>query len=462
MRVEHAVLATVLAGLAPSARAACVPPSMDPCTVLSTDADLSIEGRPQETWGIGDWGVEVADFDTDGVPDLIISGGYDSGSAYIVYGAQSGVLLAGRGTRLTSAGPRGELSLGVGVGDANGDGTADAIVGADGVREQSAYLFLGPITANRDVAEADARLVGPRWGATGRNPLLAPDFDGDGQREIVLDDQRDLHGSRGSVFVIPGDVTGRVDAETAATHTYWGHRRPDFFGVDTEPIGDRNGDGIDDLALASHGAVFLVDGGGVGGVFDVTDAASVTIGHPNESGVNFKPPGFSLAAADYDGDGTSDLFVGDTTGGRSTGAVGCFRGPVSHDLPGTAAADTAWLSTPDDRDSRTGYLVGVSVAVGDVDGDAAPDVVMGAIARGPADAGVVYLQLGPATGTIEAAELLTFQSPSVDKLGDAVATIPDWTGDGADEIVMSAPDATNASGEVTGEVYVFFSDSLFP
>src|SRR6185436_4731438 len=103
--------------------------------------------------------------------------------------------------------------------------------------------------------------------------------------------------------------------------------------------------------------------------------------------------GWSLAAGDYDGDGTSDVIVGapyvEDSGGLRQGNVRSFSGPVTGLVP-VADAATTWEG---EQGAALGSRLGQAVAVGDADGDGANDVLMGDTLGGPAGLGATYLQL---------------------------------------------------------------------
>jgi hypothetical protein len=73
----------------------------------------------------------------------------------------------------------------------------------------------------------------------------------------------------------------------------------------------------------------------------------------------------------------------------------------------------------------------------------------------------VYVQLGYATGVVDAATLFQFQAPHVVDtayLGVSITPIPDWTGDGGSELALGARGVDGASTEDAGAVYVFYSE----
>ena|SRR5436190_10229348 len=96
-------------------------------------------------------------------------------------------------------------------GDPNGDANADLLVGATSTSD--AYLFLGPITAARDVMDADADFGTSKSTEIGRQVELGPDFDGDGLDDVFLGAPYPSPGSRGRVCV---GVAGAKDDDTDA------------------------------------------------------------------------------------------------------------------------------------------------------------------------------------------------------------------------------------------------------
>lgn len=219
------------------------------------------------------------------------------------------------------------------LGDLDGDGIDELVLGGlDAVLVVPSDI-IGE-TPVRDVTYAEIRGSGSEQHA---QLLDMDDLDGDGALDLlVLDDCGD---SRTCAWVVPGSVAGEVRAAATALGG-WDRPTPIEGGGPLRfgaAPGDVTGDGTPDvlLSLPSHscagsrdGAVFLVPGppGGMQGV--AAAAAAMLCGGSDtvaSGGVD------SLGGADLDGDGWSDIYVGDWHYRDRVGRV--------------SAVDGAWLAT---------------------------------------------------------------------------------------------------------------------
>ncbi len=186
----------------------------------------------------------------------------------------------------------------------------------------------------------------------------------------------------------------------------------------------------------------------------LTPADLTVIGANNGDNV-----GYAVATGDINGDGVHDLIIGapfaDTAGGVNAGKVYVIYGrrnlPSSIDLSTTPPTFT--VSGP-----TGGELSGFRVATGDINGDGIDDLVMGAPLAAPAGrrlAGKVYVVFGGST--LPAINLTVLGRSASDVLGVAVA-VGDLNGDGVGDLIMSAPGAE----PIIGHIYVVYGSHNWP
>jgi hypothetical protein len=267
------------------------------------------------------------------------------------------------------------------------------------------------------------------------------DHDGDGLTDVAVTDRWTYGSTLFHVYVMTGAASGTVTLASDSTYIY-GNVGNNWLGWSMASVDDTTGDGIADLALGDpfyggagdeQNAVYILPGGQEPGSYSVEAAVGTLATSTGDDGF-----GQAMAAADRDGDGYTDVLVG------AWGRVYEFRGPLT-DLRDVGDADASW--------EGEAMEFGLSIAAdGDVDGDGQTDALFGAPA--PYDPSAVYVQLGPASGSLDAADLPTFDAGG-SFIGSEVAFVPDWTGDGEPEIAIS-----DEWGSNKGRVGVFFSEAF--
>ena len=241
--------------------------------------------------GEGNAGVRVAvgDVNGDGTPDIVVGEGPGGTPQVRVFDGKTGNPFSGTlGSFLAFPGGF-HGGVFVAAGDVNGDGCADVIVGADaGPRSPLVKVFSG-----RD-GSLLLRIAAYGAGFRGGVRVAAADIDGDGRSEIVT-----APGPGGPVNVKVFDGTGTAVRFIPAFN-------PTFKGGIFVAAGDLNGDGKSEIFA----------GPGQGG-FPIVKIFNPTTGAAANAFLAFSPGfrrGVHVGAGDINSDGRSDIWVG--TGGR--------------------------------------------------------------------------------------------------------------------------------------------------
>ncbi|MDP2310627.1 MAG: MopE-related protein [Pseudomonadota bacterium] len=206
------------------------------------------------------------------------------------------------------------------------------------------------------------------------------DVDGDGITDIVAGATGDDDGgsAAGAAYVVYGSGPYGVGSLADADVKLVGASAGDNLGTAVH-AGDMDGDGRADLLLGAPandaaatnaGVLYLVASPSSG---SVTTAAYATLrGSATGDSVGSTRP----ATADFDGDGSLDLLVGEylaNDGGSDSGAVWLVYGSRSGTASIGTAADAAWIGAVNEH---LGYSV---TAVPDADGDGLPEIAFGSI-----------------------------------------------------------------------------------
>ena len=370
-----------------------------------------------------------------------------------------------------------------GVGDVNGDGYDDLLIGAEGNDEAGAeagqaYLQFGSPALYQDqfLVGVDASFLGETAGdQAGETVAAGGDVDGDGYNDMLI--AAPQFGSptiTGQVYLVLGGTAGwAMDQSLAMSDaSYLGDGDGDLVQTSLASAGDLDGDLYDDfvisapgndLAYTDAGAVYLVFGESGGWAMGLSLASSRAsyLGEVESDGAGYSVDG----AGDFNGDGFDDLVIGapanDDNGdlaGKAYLVLGQAGGWTT-DVP-LNQADASFLG------ENAGDAAGGSVArVGDVDGDGFGDLLIGAPYCDQAGirSGKVYLVRGDANGAGVGVDLAASAASFVgenayDCAGLAVAGVQDMDGDGFVDFMIGAPMADGGATE-RGRSYLVLGGS---
>lgn len=259
---------------------------------------------------LGDGGAALGDVNGDGYDDVIIGArGYNNndGRLYIFFGGidmdkKADVILDGE------QGKTGYFSCNcLSVGDVDKDGYVDVLVGSPGYDRSRGrvYLYYG---GNPMDSSADVVFEGEHADDLfGRNATIGQDIDGDGYRDILIGARTAPEGTRnGRAYLFYGGNRNQVDAVCDMTFTPPIYRRHEF-GSSLD-IYDIDSDGHADVVIGarlSQGAVFVY----WGDERDKMDAVADVI-ILGEDGAQSSLGGDKLFCADFNRDGYGDIAVG--------------------------------------------------------------------------------------------------------------------------------------------------------
>ncbi|MEQ9355166.1 MAG: VCBS domain-containing protein [Coleofasciculus chthonoplastes F2-STO-03] len=443
----------------------------------------------------------AGDINGDGIDDLVIGApnadpkGSDSGQAYVIFGRNSrfsaslelSSLNGNNGFTINGieAGDRAGTSVS-GVGDINGDGVDDLIVGAPGADPnrsgsgQSYVIFgkTGTFSPSLNLSSLDGvngfKLNGIITGDnSGDSVSGAGDINQDGIDDLIIGATgADPNGNNsGQSYVVYGTSSGFGSSfDLFAVNGSNGFKingiaANNQSGNLVNSAGDVNGDGIDDVIIGSNAGESYVIYGNPAPSLEPDNTINPVFGFK----INGIAPGDNLGHAvnrfgDINGDGIDDLIISAPEAdpnGSNSGQIYVLYGKTS---------DFGSSFDLSSLDGSNGFKIngiaannkaGISISnAGDINGDGINDLIIGA-----PDANTSYVVFVRSSVLVPNFDLSTLNGNNGFKIngggsrsGISVSGAGDVNGDGIDDLIIGAPGA-NRSYVVFGKTS-FFSDTL--
>jgi hypothetical protein len=449
----------------------------------------------------------TGDVDGDGVPDLAVgapsSASCPNGTVWILNLAANGTVKSfasvdAETPGMSGVGPYDAFGASMAsLGDLDGDGFGELAIGATdyllgdpGGRTGAVHVvFLGAnstVSSHVRISQGESGFPTTSVKITnfGFSLGCAGSLDSDHVPDLLIGETKsaDRGPYTGAVWVLLLRTDGTVRESTKIG--YYGEgflgdiHSGDAFGFSVASAGDVNGDGAVDIAVgaglddgdgANRGAVWFLTlrpaalaGKAVSEFGEISEGAGGFSGDL-DSGDQFG--GACVSVGDLDDDGVQDVAVGapgDDDGGANAGAVWI----LFMNANGTARDQQKISATAGGFSGSlaAGDLFGWSLeALGDLDGDGAPDLAVGAVGdlEGGLSTGAVWILFLNRNGTVASHQKIGATSGNFSgvitstRFGFALACPGDADGDGVADLVVGAPFDSDG-GTFRGAIWVLF------
>lgn len=328
----------------------------------------------------------VADINGDGWPDLVV-GAYNQSGAVANNGAVLVFLGSAKGLPATPSqvleGPSTNSFFGWKIralGDFNHDGYADIAVSAIGANGNLGALYIYKGSASGLATTPVSTLTGAApWTYFGRI-FEVGDTNGDGIPDILVGASSPVGGIPGMAWIYRGSTSGYANTKAETLFSPAALADADLFGESVAVLGDVDGDGYPDVAVAAPYHLQDAKNSGLIAVFygsanGIAASGRTQIIQADSSRMLYLGMNM-LGGRDFDGDGHPDLVVGTADVARPNDPTQPFPGGIWIYHGSATGLDTTNIykvyGAKGSRDE-----VGISLDVGDVTGDGVMDLITG-------------------------------------------------------------------------------------
>jgi hypothetical protein len=231
--------------------------------IFDTVADLIFnlpEGHSKSNFG---WAIGSGDLNGDGYPDIAIGapnyGDFSEGKVFIYYGGP--LLDTIPDKKIYNFGFHYNFGMTITIGDMNGDGVDDLIVGAP-IDEMGStgriFIYFG----NKNFSDTSfIKIEGTIHSRFGESISIAGDLNKDGCEDLIVGAPGNpyvTYPAYGKTYLIFGNKNNKIDSIKVINANT--SDSLDDFGSCVSGLGDINNDGFDDFAVMCWNALYLYSG----------------------------------------------------------------------------------------------------------------------------------------------------------------------------------------------------------